>query len=66
MAENQFYLSMGPDPKGRGVLAVISLGSPQRGDKDVTVCTLEIVKNRKEAKQWFRRMMIERPWEARQ
>lgn len=66
MAEDRHYLTVGPDPKGRGLLAIISEGSPQRGDKNVTVCTLELVKNMKQAKKWFRQMMAERPWETRQ
>ena len=65
MSETKFYLTTCPAPKGEGLLAVISLGSPQRGDESVTVCTVEIVPNIKSAKRWYRRMMIERPWEQR-
>lgn len=65
MAEDIIYLTVGDDPKGRGLLAIMSRGSPQRGDKNVTVLTLEVVKNMKEAKAWFRRMKIEQPWEIR-
>lgn len=30
-----------------------------------TVCTLEIVNNMKDARAWFRKTMIDRPWEPR-
>jgi hypothetical protein len=66
MAEDRHYLTVGPDPKGRGLMAIISLGSPQHGDKNVTVCDVELVKNMQEAKKWFRKAMIEKPWETRQ
>ena len=65
MAENRMYLTTAPNPNGKGLLAIISQGQPQLGDVNVTVLTLEIVKNMKEVKSWYRRMKIERPWEAR-
>jgi hypothetical protein len=65
MAEDRFYLTVGDDPHGRGLLAIISFGSPQYGDENVTVLTLEVVKNMKAAKRWYKRMLIEQPWEAR-
>jgi hypothetical protein len=58
-----YYLTCGDNPKGRGILAIISLGSPQRGDAEVTVCDLEICKNMKAAKKWYRRQMKTKPWE---
>lgn len=66
MAEDRYYLTTGPDPHGRGLLAICSLGTPQRGDETVTVCSLEVVKNMKEARKWFRRVIAEKPWETRQ
>ena len=65
MSENKFYLTVGDNPKGKGLLAVVSLGSPQRGDEKVMVCTFEVVPNMKAAKKWYRRMLVERPWEMR-
>lgn len=59
-----YYLTCGDDPKGRGILAIISRGSPQRGDKEVTVCDIEVCKNMKAAKKWYRRQMKTRSWEA--
>jgi hypothetical protein len=57
-----YYLTCGPDPKGRGILAIISLGSPQRGDKEVTVCDMEICPSMKAARKWYKRQMKARPW----
>lgn len=58
-----YYLTCGNDPKGRGILAIISLGSPQRGDEEVTVCDVEVFPSKKAAKKWYRRQMKARPWE---
>lgn len=66
MAENKIYLTWDKNPKGAGLLAIISQGQPQLGDKNCTVLTLEVVPNAKAAKKWFRRMAQERPWETRQ
>ena len=65
MAEREIYLTTDRNPKGSGLLAIISQGQPQLGDMNCTVLTLEVVQNRKAAKKWFRRMMVERPWEER-
>lgn len=35
------------------------------GDGQCTVLDVEIVKNMKAAKAWYKRMKIERPWEPR-
>lgn len=66
MAENKFYLTTGPDPKGRGLMAIVTLGQPQRGDKNVQVLDVELVKDQQEAEEWFARVLKERPWETRQ
>ena len=58
-----YYLTCGPNPKGKGILAIISKGSPQRGDMQITVCDLEICENMKAAKKWYKRQMKSRPWE---
>jgi len=65
MSEGKIYLTFGKDSQGRKI-AIMSLGSPQHGDEMVTVLTLEVVKSTKEAKAWFKRMLVERPWETRQ
>lgn len=64
MAEDVIYLTTGKDSKGR-LLAIMSQGSPQHGDEHVTVLMMEVVKNQKTARQWFRQMCVERPWESR-
>lgn len=68
MAEDHIYLTVDRQkrqPQNDGYIAVISQGSPQRGDEHCTVLTVEVVKNMKAAKAWYRRMKIERPWEPR-
>lgn len=66
MSEDRVYLTVGEDPHGRGKLAIITRGCVQHGDKNVTVLTLEVVKNMKAAKSWYRRMLVEQPWVMRQ
>ena len=59
------YLTTGRTDDGR-LLAICSDGTPQLGHKEIKVLTLEVVQSVKEARQWFRRVKIERPWETRQ
>lgn len=65
MVEHRVYLTYGPNPKGKGLLAVISQGQPQFGDIQTIILNVEIVPNRKAAKVWYRKMLVERPWEVR-
>ncbi len=65
MAENLIYLTVDKDPKGRGLLAIVTQGSPQFGDKEVTVLTLEVVSDMDAAYKWYDRMLVERPWIVR-
>lgn len=69
MAADTLYLTVDRErrqPQNDGYIAVITLGNYQAGDDPITVLSVEVVKNMKTAKQWFRRMKIERPWETRQ
>lgn len=69
MAEDKIYLIVDREkrqPENDGYVAVISMGNPQLGDKNIIVLDVEIVKNMKEAKIWYRKMKIKRPWETRQ
>ena len=61
MAEHRYYLTCDRDKEKGGFIAVIT-----RGDANITVLDVERVKNPKEAKRWFRRMLVEKPWETRQ
>jgi hypothetical protein len=64
--ETKLYLTVSPDkrqPQNDGYVAIISEGSPQKGDKDIKVLSIKIVSEQDEAKTWFKRMIIERPWE---
>jgi hypothetical protein len=58
-----YYLTYDKNPKGKGILAIISLGSPQRGDAETTICDIEICKNVKAAKKWYARQMKTKPWQ---
>ena len=62
MAQDTTYLTVDKDPHGRGLLAIITRGHPQQGDKECLVLTLEVVKDMKEANDWYDRMLIEQPW----
>lgn len=69
MSADQLYLTVAQEkrqPQNDGYIAVITQGNYQAGDDPVIVLTLEIVQNMKDAKAWFRRMQVERPWETRQ
>ncbi len=68
MAEDTMYLTVARQkrqPENDGYIAVISYGSPQRGDSNVRILDVELVQSRKEAKAWYKRMQVERPWESR-
>lgn len=65
MAEDVIYLTVGLDPRGRGLVAIVTMGQPQLGDENVNVLSLEIVKTEAEAKAWFEQVKIDRPWETR-
>ena len=63
----RLYLTFGEDTvNGRGYVCVISDGSPQVGDKHVTVLAVDYFKDLDGAKAWFAKMKIDRPWEPRQ
>lgn len=68
MAQDRIYLTVDREkrkPQNDGYIAVISQGQPQFGDEEVTILTVEVVKNMKEAKAWYKRMKLERPWVRR-
>jgi len=62
MSRDYIYLTTGKDPNGRGLIAIMSCGSPQAGDAETHILTLEIVPDLAAAKAWFERMLIEQPW----
>jgi|FreactcultureFD7_1027221.scaffolds.fasta_scaffold49227_1 hypothetical protein len=47
------------------LIAICSDGSPQLGHEDITVLSVERVNSVKAARDWFRRVKKERPWETR-
>jgi hypothetical protein len=64
LAEDQYYLTWSVHPRERGLfIAVISLGSPQLGDKNVKVLDVETVRSPAEARSWMKRQMKTKPWE---
>jgi hypothetical protein len=69
MSENRIYLTVADnkrEPKKGSYIAVISRGQPQEGDENVDVLDVEFVGSMEEATDWFKQMLVERPWEARQ
>jgi hypothetical protein len=63
MNKRKYYLSTMMQDTTGDILAVISLGSPQKGDKEVVVCDVERCKTKAEAEAWFRQQMMLKPWE---
>ena len=60
-------LTVGKIPDGRTLAVITTGGHPQLNpDETANVLAVEVVKSMKEAKQWFRKMQAERPWETRQ
>lgn len=59
----RYYLTTAPNPNGPGVMAVISLGSPQYGDTNVVVCSVTVRKSIRAANNWFKKQMKTRPWD---
>jgi hypothetical protein len=66
MAEDTMYLTIKDDKEKGGMIAVISMGHPQLGDKNVNVLDVNRVPDKKAAEEWYERMKLERPWETRQ
>ena len=65
MAEDKIYLTVDKNPKGKGLLAIMTQGHIQFNDDKCIVLSLEVVSNMKAAKAWFKKMKIEKPWESR-
>jgi hypothetical protein len=67
MAEDCYYLTLSRDKltrKGKtGYLAVITKGSKILGDKEIIVCSVTLVKNKKQARLWYQKEMETREWE---
>jgi hypothetical protein len=61
-----YYLTTAPDPKGRGLMAVISDGTPQLGHDPVTILSVKVVPDVEAARVWFEQAKASRPWEQRQ
>lgn len=65
MSLDHIYLTVEREkrqPQNDGYIAVISQGQPQFGDEKVVILDVEVVKNMKEAKAWYKRMKLEQPW----
>ena len=65
MSESELYLTVDNDPKGDGLIAIISKGHPRLGDEEVVICDVNRVYSKAEADEWFKQQCITRPWEAR-
>jgi len=60
-----FYLTMGPDPKGRGTIVVCSDGTTQLGHEGSKVMATEFVKDYTDGLAWYQRVCLEQPWNKR-
>jgi hypothetical protein len=58
-----YFLSVNPNPKGEGYMAVITDGHPQRGHTQIEILDMDIFKTRLEATKWFKRRCRELPWQ---
>ena len=64
--KEKLYLTVGNHPQKPGkLIAIVTDGHFRRGDKQTKVLTLEVVKTQAEAKDWFERVKVTRPWETR-
>lgn len=59
-----YFLSLGPNPTGDGLMGVISDGTPQRGHSPIEVLDVEIFSTREEAKEWFDSRCMLLPYET--
>jgi len=67
MADSKLVLTTGPHPRKPGkLIAVLSRGSPQRGDDDVMVLSVEVVDDMQAAFVWANKAIQSEPWETRQ
>jgi hypothetical protein len=62
MSKDHIYLTTDRNPNGPGLIAIMSQGSLQAGDKEVVVLTLEIVPDLAAAHRWYEQMLAEQPW----
>lgn len=62
----KIYLTTDEDEEKGGYVAVISLGSPQMGDKEVVVLSVSRQETEEDAREWYREQMELKPWETRQ
>lgn len=60
----KYYLTTNPHPRIAGkLLAIITQGHPQAGDKEVKVCSVNAVGSLEEASNWYDSEMRYKPWE---
>lgn len=60
-----FFLTMGPNPKGSGVLAVCTDGHPKNGDPECIVLDMSVVETEEAGRKWFHLVCMTRPWVPR-
>lgn len=70
MSEDRYYLTTDIDDESNTVIAVISIGSPQKGDKKVLVCSVERFDINDDTdydiQKWFEEQIRLEPWVIRQ
>lgn len=57
-----YFLTIGMDPKGRGLLATLSDGSPQYGHRPVKVLDLAILPSREACRDWMQCAINQQAW----
>lgn len=65
MAEDQFYISVGRDPRSDMYLALITLGHEKKGDTNITVCDVKRVATVKEGQEWGRQQLADPEWHTK-
>jgi hypothetical protein len=60
-----YYLSMNRNPKGDGILAVITDGHPRMGHTPVEIMDMDVFKDEAAAKEWFEIRCHVLPYEDR-
>lgn len=62
MAEDQYYVTVSRHPRGDAYIAIITLGSPQLGDKHVVVCDMQGCETEAKGQAWGKAQVADPEW----
>lgn len=65
MAEDKFYVTVSRHPRGDAYIALISLGHPNHGDENVTVCDIQNCETAAKGKAWGDAQLADPEWHKR-